>query len=538
MLVPPENHQQELLNSQSDNSLLEVDSDESELRIAELVGLSVEALSVDAGVVAESTQRQTSLSQPSEIKTEQSLSSNPFAKLGLVGTATLAVVLIAGGFLTQLMNSNNQPAEKNNTVSLEIEKPTATEPSSQYLEGNIENLKTKLALQEQLETVKSAQQELRDVKLKSTSPLAVPQNYQPEASQYRQTVSQRIPTPMSTVYVPRIVTVERVIRTPNSQPKPLGQPSLIPQTISRKSTPQPLIKIAPLPTPKSLPEGTNSPQLSNDKQAAVTPQPTSPPNVNINTRKYQEDDEESQSSINSQPESTPKQQPSALNQGVQQSPKSVAVGSRAKAVLATAIFGETMKSKNNDEDGDDNNVFVVRLTEPLKAVDGAIAIPANTEFLVQIRSLSEQGLLQLKVTKMIVSTNGNLTEKSLAENAITIHAPQGTPLIANQFPNRGGSIFSMDLGLFVLGGVGKAAELVNRSESQVVTTTAGGTIVSNNNPDRNISAGLVEGGINTVVPQIVQRNQQAISQMSQRTNVWFLKAGTAVEIYVNQAMQF
>ncbi|MBD2167784.1 hypothetical protein H6G04_25700 [Calothrix membranacea FACHB-236] len=530
MLVPPENHQQELLNSQSDNSLLEVDSDESELRIAELVGLSVEALSVDAGVVAESTQRQTSLSQPSEIKTEQSLSSNPFAKLGLVGTATLAVVLIAGGFLTQLMNSNNQPAEKNNTVSLEIEKPTATEPSSQYLEGNIENLKTKLALQEQLETVKSAQQELRGVKLKSTS--------QPDVSGKRQTVSERIPTPMSTVYVPRIVTVERVIRTPNYQPKPLVQASLIPQPISRKPTPQPLIKITPSPTPKSLPEGTNSPQLSNDKQAAVTPQPTSPPNVNINTRKYQEDDEDSQSSINSQPESTPKQQPSAMNQGVQQSPKSVAVGSRAKAVLATAIFGETMKSKNNDEDGDDNNIFVVRLTEPLKAVDGAIAIPANTEFLVQIRSLSEQGLLQLKVSKMIVSTNGNLTEKSLAENAITIHAPQGTPIIASQFPNRGGSIFSMDLGLFVLGGVGKAAELVNRSESQVVTTTAGGTIVSNNNPDRNISAGLVEGGINTVVPQIVQRNQQAISQMSQRTNVWFLKAGTAVEIYVNQAMQF
>ncbi|WP_208821818.1 TrbI/VirB10 family protein [Tolypothrix sp. PCC 7910] len=530
MLVPPENHQQELLNSQSDNSSLKVDPDESELRIAKLVGLSLEDLSLDSGVEAEATQQQTSLSQPSEIKTEQSLSSNPFAKLGLVGTATLALVLFAGGFLTQLMNGNNQPAEENNNVSLEIEKPIATEPSSLSLEGNIENLKTQLALKEQLEAVKSAQQELRGVKLKSTS--------QTDVSGKRQMVSQRIPTPMSTVYVPRIVTVERVIRTPNSQPKPLVQPSLITQPISRETTPQPIIKITPSPTPQSLPERRNSPQLSNDKQAAVSPQPSSPPNININSRKYQEDEEESQSSRNTQPEPKPKQQPAVLNQGVQQSPKSVAVGSRAKAVLATAIFGETIKSKNNDEDGDDNNVFVVRLKEPLKAVDGAIAIPVNTEFLVQIRSLSEQGLLQLKVIKMIVSTNGNLTEKSLAENAITIHAPQGKPLIANQFPNRGGSIFSMDLGLFVLGGVGKAAELVNRSESQVVTTTAGGTIVSNNNPDRNISAGLVEGGINTVVPQIVQRNQQAISQMSQRTNVWFLKAGTAVEIYVNQAMQF
>lgn len=50
---------------------------------------------------------------------------------------------------------------------------------------------------------------------------------------------------------------------------------------------------------------------------------------------------------------------------------------------------------------------------------------------------------------------------------------------------------------------------------------------------------LVEGGINTVLLPISQRNQQAISQIKmQRTNIWFLHAGKDIEIYVNQAMQF
>ncbi len=208
-------------------------------------------------------------------------------------------------------------------------------------------------------------------------------------------------------------------------------------------------------------------------------------------------------------------------------------GSNAKAVLATAVFGETTKSKSSDR----TTVFVVRLKEPLKAVDGAIAIPANTELLTQMSSISDQGLLQLDVVKAMVPNQGKLIEKSIPDNALMIRAPQGKPLIANQFPNRGSSIASMDIGLFVLGGLGKAAELINRSESQVVTTSGSSTIVSNTNPQRNILAGVFEGGMNTVVPQIAQRNQQAISQMSQRTNVWFLPAGTAVEIYANQAIQ-
>ncbi|MDZ7957387.1 MAG: hypothetical protein RMY34_05700 [Aulosira sp. DedQUE10] len=149
---------QNLANNKYDNHTLEVDSDDWEFRMAKLVGLEVESLSADAEVLEESTKLQPLPSQPTEEKTEQSLSSNHFAKLGLVGTATLAIVLLAGGFLSQLMSSTNQKLKNNNNiVSLEMQLPNKQESREQDLEETVETLKTKLALTEQAGSVKLAQ---------------------------------------------------------------------------------------------------------------------------------------------------------------------------------------------------------------------------------------------------------------------------------------------------------------------------------------------------------------------------------------------
>ncbi|MBD2235540.1 hypothetical protein H6G35_02735 [Aulosira sp. FACHB-113] len=530
MLISSESPPQDLVLLKSDNSPLEVHSDEWESRIAQLVGFEDESASVDTEAVSEAAELQSSLPEPSEVKTEQSLSSNPFAKLGVVSTATLAIVLVAGAFLSQLMGSNQKP-KKNIIVSPEMQPTTTKDSISEDLAAEVETLKTKLALTEQADAIKLAQQKLRSGKLISASQVANQRNSQPDTFPDRRTVLPIIPTsplPPSAVNAPRVVTVERIVRPPYPQQTPFPLPSLLPQPIVTNPNPQPLINVTPSPTPNPLQEWAKLAKLGSYGQVAVT----NTSNVNATTPINQRNEPVPQQANNPQSEQ-PRQQTSVVSQVSSQSPKSIAIGSSAKAVLATAVFGETSKSSNND----DKNVFVVRLKEPLKAVDGAIAIPANTELLAELGSLSEQGLLQLKVVKIIAKENGNLTERSLPENAMVVRAPQGRPLIANQYPNRGSSILGMDIGLFVLGGLGKAAELTNRTESQVVTTNAGGTIISNTNPQRNIWAGVLEGGMNTVVPQITQRNQQAIAQMSQRSNVWFLPAGTAVEIYVNQLMQ-
>lgn len=513
--------------SLNDDSQLEIDSQDWELRMAKLVGLENGEFSFDRDdTIEESVNLEPSFSQPSEVKTEQSFSSNPFAKLGVVGTATFAVALCAGGFLTQLMSSNNQKAKKKNIAS-PVKTPLLNESQPKELE--IETLKTKLALTEQAEAVQLAQKQLRNIQ---NQPLS--------------TVAKSTAT---TSNVPRIMTVERMVDLPTppqtpiaSQPLPVPQP---PQIVAVKPDIPPAIKATPQPKLDPFQMWNNLAKLGSYGQVPVRDIAS----ANINTASTSNPTPEQQAT-NPASASTPESQTTAsetdkptliANKEAKQSPKSLAVGTSAKAVLATAVFGETANASANNDDNDDDsakNTFVVRVQEPLKGVDGSVAIPVGTELLTEISSLSEQGLVQLKVVKAIAKDSNGMTENSLPPNAIVIRGTQGRPLVAKQYPNRGSSIAGMDIGLFVLGGLGKAAELMNRTDSQVVSTSAGSTVVTTNNPQRNMIAAALEGGMNTVVPQIAQRNQQAISEMMQRTNVWFLPAGTEVEIYINQTMEF
>jgi hypothetical protein len=100
--IPSENLPQNLVSPP------ELDTLDWESRMARLVGLVEESSEANTDEAAEeSTSSLQPLSEPQEVRTKESLSSNPFAKLGLVGAGTLGIVLVAGVFLSQLMNNQN-----------------------------------------------------------------------------------------------------------------------------------------------------------------------------------------------------------------------------------------------------------------------------------------------------------------------------------------------------------------------------------------------------------------------------------------------
>jgi hypothetical protein len=501
----------------------EVDSSDWESRMARLVGFKEEAPKVKVNEVEELVSEQPLESQPQEIATQQTLSSNPFAKLLLVAGATLSVVLVAGLFLSQMMNSSNQRPSSNNLASSTAPSPPISEPRQQNLEQEIETLKTKLALAEQSQAITAAQQNLRNrpatrvetTRVNTPSPTVT-----------------RTPIPVQTAAAPRVV--ERFVDIPYSAPPTLPPIAVAPAPVA---APVPAPPATPPSPPDPLEEWTRLAKLGSYGQVAVTGQSSvqaarnTPENIPPNNSNNAEPQP---NNYNPEP---PPQQESLISQAQSANSKSVKAGTSAKAVLATAVFGETTRARNNEAD-ENANIFVLQLREPLKNADGEVVLPTNTELLAEINSISEQGLLRLNVVKVISQENGELTERSLPSNALIVRAPQGRPLVADKFPDKGSSIAGMDAGLFVLGGIGKAAELFNRTDTQVVTANGGSTVVTSSNPQRNLAAGIVEGGLNSVVPQISQRNQQAISQMMQQTNVWYIPAGKEVEIYVNRMMQF
>jgi Bacterial conjugation TrbI-like protein len=556
--IPSENLPQNLVSPP------ELDTLDWESRMARLVGLEEESSSSSNTdeAVEESTPSLQPLSDPQEVRTKESLSSNPFAKLGLVGAGTLGIVLVAGVFLSQLMNTGKQQPKKNNSISMRSQPISDSRP--QQLQSELETLKTKLALTEQAEAVKAAQQKLRLQKPTPTQVASRPvSRTQPPTYVNRVRIPvERIPTPVRTVYVPRVVTVERVVKVPSIPQKPIPQKPIPQKPIPQKpanstilpsplpivaANTQPIVTVTPKPTPDPLQEWAKLAKLgsygmvtiSGNSVQAATPTPTPTPPVN-NTRL----------ATNTKPDDEPEEEPTpAVSQTKQQTPKSVAVGTKAKAVFATAVFGETTRSTSRDDKKDQSgkDVFVVRLKEPLKSVDGAIALPAKTEFLAQVRSISEQGFLQLDVVKVIVPNNNNFTEKSLPANAITVRATEGKPLIASQYSNQGGSTVGIaDVGVFALNGLGKAAEIFNRPDTRIQCVNNGNSTANGINncfqttdTRRNILAGVLEGGATNIAQQISQRNQQNISKrLAQRTNVWFMPAGKEVEIYINQTTQF
>ncbi|MEH2388856.1 MAG: hypothetical protein V7K14_24410 [Nostoc sp.] len=538
--IPTETPPQNGFTLTTDDGQPKVESLDWESQMSRLVGFEEES-STDIPGSENSVTAQEFLSQPQQVQTKQAFSSNPFAKLALVGAATLLIVLVGGVFLSKLMSTSSQKPK--NIVSPEARSQPTNESSSQQLGSEVDSLKTKLALTEQAQLVKAAQQQLRIAK--STPPVAL---QQPSVSS--RDIPKVIPTPAPTVYVPRPVTVERIVKVPASQPSPSPQLPVV------KPNAQPVVNITPPSPPNPFEEWTRLAKLGSYGQVNATNQAIAAAPEIPNTPTQEQ-----------KPNPNPDQTTPVVSQAQPQGQKTVPVGTSAKAVLATAIFGESTKSNGGNEGNEQKNVFVIRLQEPLKSTDGAIAVPANTEFLAEVGSLSDQGLLQMNVVKFISKNDGNLTERSLPNNAFIIRGTQGKPLIANKFPSQSSSIASMDAGLFVLGGISKAAELVNLPDTRFVplttssttpnstttdgsttgsttgstptgsTTTSSTTITTVTEPRRNLAAGVLEGGLNSVVPQIAQRNQQAIAQMSQQNGVWFLPAGTNVEIYVNQATE-
>ncbi|MDJ0799981.1 MAG: TrbI/VirB10 family protein [Calothrix sp. MO_167.B12] len=533
------------------NPSLNSESLDWELRMAKLVGLEEKYQTPDNSPTESNDSQPAIDDEPQAVQTQQQLSSNPFAKAALVGTGTLIMVMFAGIFLTQVM-SGGAKKPKVQTLAPEVKPQPTAKPRVQQLETEVETLKTKLALAEQAKDVKAAQQQLRRLRNKPSTPTVT----QSPSAKRQQVASVKTPTPVRTVKTPTPVRtvyreVERVVRVP--QPQTTTAPLPSPSTFPPNNQP-PIVTIPPNP-PSSSPTPPNPLQewsrlaklgsygeVSGKQESRVSnssfdPPPTPERNIDIKRPP----------TIQPRDRTRP-----TLSTVSRRTGKSTVIGTSAKAVLATAISGQTTSTRTrlrsrrrnsqtsvNNTDNVDNEVFVVRLKEPLKTQDNDIALPKDTELLVKVDSFSREGLTKLKVTRVLIPEKNKVRERTLSRNELAIRGVNGKPLIAKKYRKGSSSTALNDAGLFVLGGVGKAAEIINRPESNV-TTTANNTTITSSDRNRDLLAGIFEGGVRTVVPQVRRRNTRRTSTRARnrRTNIWFLPVGTEVEVFVNQRVRF
>jgi hypothetical protein len=208
-------------------------------------------------------------------------------------------------------------------------------------------------------------------------------------------------------------------------------------------------------------------------------------------------------------------------------PTLLIAGTNAAAVFETPLVLDDSKSSDR---------FTIALSEAIPDATGKTALPANTKLTVQVEGVSQTGRVQLSATTATWNQEGQTKEMTLPTGAIQIRGDQGRPLIAQQFEDKGKELAALDRGQFILSAIRGASGQLIQSNTRV-QTGGGSTVVTQENQRPNVLAGALQGGADTLLTTIDERNKRAAEAIQQRPPIRYIAAGTPVQVFVNQSVQ-
>ena len=182
-------------------------------------------------------------------------------------------------------------------------------------------------------------------------------------------------------------------------------------------------------------------------------------------------------------------------------------GTTCKGIL-TQLLVHDGSAKQEKEDG---RRITVLLTEPLLAADGLVALPEQTQVMAEIRSFSEEGVVQLVAVSVLLEEEGSVVEVPLPKDTVTIYSSDGTPLIADRVPEKKGRNTNIStLGRFARGALEHAATQGLGSGAE----------------------GFLEESVKEGAVAVFGRRR---SQSDRRSNTFFLPVGTKVQLSVDRS---
>ncbi|PAX51622.1 TrbI/VirB10 family protein [Brunnivagina elsteri] len=475
-------------------------------------------------------------------KTQPTFYGNPFAKFGAVGLVMLVVFGGAATVLNSIMSGKPRIAP---TIANREESNPKVEIADNSQATETGKLKAELALSTQAEKIKSVEHSQRpktQIVRRNTqpqnnklSPTVVPREIPRNRVTYvARPIPQRVSyNPPHAAYTPRLQPVVNKVNPP-SLSKPLPKKEEV-NPIEEWREISSLgsygnVQFASNSKSDSLPNNTLTSAVD-EQQTPTIPRATlvsftSNPNQIVTTNNDSEleplHDEEA-SIIN--------------NQEIQQ----LTVGSSSLGKLVTPLIWANNQVNNVDRQSNSkqqSDKFIIQLSKSLKTKDGFVILPKNSQIIVQVKDIQKSGFIELEATGAVIDGN----EYLLPANAIAIRGKSGQPLIASKWGDKGGEIASRDAETFAVGSLAKVGKVLNQPKEEQTSTNSdfGGTssFSSIRRNRSNILGAVLEGGFEPLTQQILQRNQQALQEIQQRENVWYVKAGTEVQVFVNQTFQF
>jgi hypothetical protein len=497
-------------------------------------------------------------------KTQQNFASNPFSKFGAVGLGLFVVFGVAATVLNTIISSKPKAAPtiaNQNSAQPQVELADNIKPK----EVETGKLKAELALGSQVEKINSLERS------KSPETSVAKPNNQTRSELNKQTTFNQTPPDARPVPVSRPV---QVAYTPPQRTPRESYPSRF-ATVSR---PQLAVSRVPVTTTNTTPVNP-----TNTIPAPRTNQFTDPmqqwvainrlgsygsseiaTNTVLATKTHEQSNNSTVDTVTNgqtnSPITIPRATPvlavantivetadspeplyteeNAIITGVPV--RQLTVGATASGKLITPLIWGQRSTNNIDAKSvtpTQADKFIVQLVEPLTEEDGFVSLPKGTQIVVRVRDIDESGLVQLEATQILMDGK----EYMLPSGAITIRGNSGRPLMASKSNDKGAEIASRDAETFVVGSLAKVGKVLNQSQEEQYSTSTGfggtTTFSSTRRGGPNVLGAVLEGGFEPLTEQILERNKRSLSEIQQRKEVWHVRAGSDIQVFVNQSFQ-
>ncbi|GJD22705.1 hypothetical protein RIVM261_076610 [Rivularia sp. IAM M-261] len=507
-------------------------------------------------------------------KTKPTLASNPFAKFGTVGFGLGTVFVVSAFFLNSVMTGKPKVAPLAKTTP----QPQIVAQKKESNETETGKLKAQLALGKQSEQIKAVEvgkspKQLNNIKnTRKPNPvnptvrqieIAPPQNY-PREPQLRQraTVSY-VPPPRLTSPIPirkQTTPKYQIPRTQSPQPssfRPASEP-----TIKQVDPMEQWVAMSKL---GSYGSGEVKQKQENAIQETSIQEKQYPVASNIVTASRSQTAQYNQNVSNADMVLAPKATPVVFANQVytdsstfsrrQEFPQpdpnlekniltgvpiqQLTVGMTANAkVVAPMVWSNSNANVQNRGATQTEENFVVQLTQPIKDDKDNQIVNAGSQIVGRVEHVNKAGYASVQATRLLM--NGQ--EYVLPPGAITITGSAGSPLMASQWNDKGGEIASRDLTAFVFGSLAKVGKVLNEPEetstfnSSGIGSSSSTTLIKRGKT--NVLGAVLEGGFEPLTEQILTRNKAALAEIANREDVWFVRAGTDVQVVVNESFEF
>ncbi|MBW4444456.1 MAG: TrbI/VirB10 family protein [Plectolyngbya sp. WJT66-NPBG17] len=212
--------------------------------------------------------------------------------------------------------------------------------------------------------------------------------------------------------------------------------------------------------------------------------------------------------------------------------RALLVGSSTKATTVTPILWAGKENVSGAR-------FLIQSDEPMLDGNNQVAFPAGTQFVVTTKAASSSfGLIDLDVIAVII----NGAEFAPPPGAISIRDDNGSLLVGEDHFNRRGRIAKNDAAVIFAGALRQIGKVLNEPRSSTSTSVSGGGITSVTNSssrrDPNLFGAVLQGGFEELSSILTQRNEEAIDRILNAPQVYQIRAGRSVRVFVNQSITF